>query len=212
MRIRSQCMLTQQSTIAASVTKLVIFYKIAVGKPCSSPCQSRKATNHGQHQESNSGDMDFTCMSVRKSNIDGIDLSGDKKTYLPPPCTGQWSNLRSGSLAPACLCFAPSSVKYTQSEAFEKSSPFHPVKSPWTMLGPLRMAAPVRLRLAPKSPYMLVETVPCKSLYSTSIEAIAGCNISTSGWYINRDQISVTKQTPEKVGDVGTRRNAVEAY
>ena len=66
-------MLTHQRTIAASVTKLVIFYKIAVGKFSSSPDQAWKATNHRRPQASNSGDEDFTCMNIRRPRSIDID-------------------------------------------------------------------------------------------------------------------------------------------
>lgn len=71
-------MLTHQRTIAASVTKLVIFYRIAVGKFFFIHFHHiRKATDHCQPQESNSGDADFTCMSIRKPNSNDISLPVD---------------------------------------------------------------------------------------------------------------------------------------
>ena len=64
-------------------------------------------------------------MRTQKPNIDGIGLPDDEQTFLPQLCTGQWWNLHSELLGPACLCFAPSLARFTQSEAFENSSPFH---------------------------------------------------------------------------------------
>lgn len=71
-------MLKQSRTIAASVTKLVIFYKIAVGKLIFIALlnweSNWEATNRGQPQESNSGDEDFTCMSIHQPKRDDIGL------------------------------------------------------------------------------------------------------------------------------------------
>ena len=90
----------------------------------------REAADHGQIQESNSGDVDLTCMSIQKPNIHGISLPVNEQTFLPQPCTGRWWNLRSGLLGPACLCFALLLTRFIQAEAFEKLSPFHPGRSP----------------------------------------------------------------------------------
>lgn len=67
-------MLKQLRTIAASVTKLVIFYRIAVGKLIFITLSDWEATNRGQSQESLSGDEDFTCMSFHQPESDGIGL------------------------------------------------------------------------------------------------------------------------------------------
>ena len=112
-------MLIQPRTIAASVTKLVIFFKIAVGKLTFITLSNWEAANHGEPQETNSGDEDYTCISICKPRIEGIGLPVDEKTCLHPHCTGRWWNLRSGLLGPACLYSALLSVRSTQSEASE---------------------------------------------------------------------------------------------
>ena len=72
------------------------------------------------------------------------------------------------------------------------------------------MAAPAHLRSAPKSPYILVGTMTGKPLGRNPTVSITDCNVETSARYFSHDQALVTKQTPERVGDVGTKRNAVE--
>lgn len=67
-------MLKQSRTIAASVTKLVIFYRIAVGKLIFITLSDWEVTNRDQPQESNSGDEDFTCMSIHQPERDDIGL------------------------------------------------------------------------------------------------------------------------------------------
>ena len=80
------------------------------------------------------------------------------------------------------------------------------------MLEPWRMAAPAHLRLAPKSMYMPAGTSTGKLTGRRSIMSIADCNAVLSGRCLSRGQIDVTKQTPEKSGDVSTKRNAAEQY
>lgn len=67
-------MLKKSRTIAASVTKLIIFYKIAVGKLIFITLSNWEATDRGQPQVSISGDEDFTCMSIHQPESDGIGL------------------------------------------------------------------------------------------------------------------------------------------
>lgn len=51
-----------------------------------------------------------------------------------------------------------------------------------------------------------------KPLGRTSLVPIADCIFMTSGHYLSHDQVFVPKQTPEKDGDVRTKRNAVEEH
>lgn len=54
------------------------------------------------------------------------------------------------------------------------------------------------------------ETTTGKCLGGKSIMSIADCDVVASSRHLSHDQVFVTEQTPEKVGDVGTKRNAVE--
>lgn len=76
-------LLTRLRTIAASITKLVIFYKIVFGKLRFMPEQIRTVTNDCRPQESNSGDEDFTCKTIRMSK--GQTDPFTKRSFYPNP-------------------------------------------------------------------------------------------------------------------------------
>lgn len=187
---------------------------IAVGKH-SHPARFRyeKPLITVKPQESNSGDEDFRCRTVRKTNVDGISRPVGEKSCLPQICTGQWRNLRLGSLEPAGYCFGASSLIFIQFEAFAKyfALTLQARKCLSLMLETWRVATPSHLLSVLKAPYMLAETATGERCRKRPIVCVADSRFVIRGRHLDRDlRVYIPMKTPEKVDTVGTKRNAVE--